>query len=505
MFLRTLAALAVFALVNAGSAFAENRIALVIGNSSYRSVTVLPNPANDAKAVTDMLSSAGFEIVSAPDLTQSDMRRTVRDFAAKVTQLGPDTVALVYYAGHGLQVDGENYLVPVDANIESEADVAIEAVRLADIMNALAATPSHIKIAILDACRNNPFSKINKTTGRGLAIVDAPNGSIVSYSTSPGAEALDGDAGNSPFTASLVNVVREPGLPIEQAFKRIRLEVHNKTQGQQTPWESSSLTDNFSFFGKDGSVPQGSAEKSTSAVASAKDQPAASRDAGATSVRRKPVSYWRDMFLKKSADEAFEIVIREDDVDAYEQFLLLYPTQSFATRVRSLLDRRREMMTWYTVVTVNTVTAYEAFLKRYPDSDLMPTAKRMLERAKLMNASANLMPNLPGLTPVSAPAMSLPATPVSAPAMCPCQQNNNKKPERKTEKPEKEKPGKPTRTRQASGPVDDDDGPPIVVNPGFPRGPRWGVHQPWNPGRTGSRPMTTNKGMTIQTMPRRGY
>src|SRR5215831_12608076 len=231
-----------------GNALAENRLALVIGNSNYTSVTALPNPANDAKAMTKFLSSAGFQVLQAPDLTQSDMRRTIGTFASIISEKGPDTVALVFYAGHGLQVDGENFLVPVDAQIEREADVPLQATRLADVMNALASVPSKSRIVILDACRNNPFSAINKTGGRGLAIVDAPNGSLVSYSTAPGTEALDGIGANSPYTKALMKIGQEPGLPIEQLLKRVRLDVSNATASQQFPWESSSLTVDFSFF-----------------------------------------------------------------------------------------------------------------------------------------------------------------------------------------------------------------------------------------------------------------
>src|SRR5262245_55915938 len=201
-------------------AAAENRIALVIGNSSYQEVTALPNPANDARAMSDLLKSAGFEVVSAPDLSQSDMRRTIGEFAGKAAALGRDTVTLVFYAGHGLQVDGENFLVPVDARIAREADVPLQTVRLNDVVSALSAVPSKTRLFFLDACRNNPFSDINKVTGRGLAIVDAPSGSLVAYSTAPGTEAQDGDGENSPFTTALLNVAKEQGVPIEQALKR---------------------------------------------------------------------------------------------------------------------------------------------------------------------------------------------------------------------------------------------------------------------------------------------
>src|SRR5215470_2837874 len=209
-----LAALASTCWMSIGDAWAENRIALVIGNSSYTNVMALPNPANDAKAMAKFLTSAGFQVMQSPNLTQADMRRTVSNFAGMVAEKGPDTVALVFYAGHGLQVDGENYLVPIDATIQREADVPLQATRLADVMNALAAVPSKSRIIILDACRNNPFSDINKTSGRGLAIVDAPTGSLVSYAAAPGGEAQDCDGLNSPFTAALLKVGQEPGLPI---------------------------------------------------------------------------------------------------------------------------------------------------------------------------------------------------------------------------------------------------------------------------------------------------
>jgi hypothetical protein len=145
-----------------------------------------------------------------------------------------------------VQVDGENFIVPVDAKIQSEADIAKEAVRLADVMSALAAVPSKMRIVILDACRNNPFATAKQT--RGLAIVDAPTGSIVAYSTAPGTEATDGAGAHSPYTAAFIEVAQQPRVQIEQLFKQVRLKVHEATKGQQTPWESSSLTSDFWFL-----------------------------------------------------------------------------------------------------------------------------------------------------------------------------------------------------------------------------------------------------------------
>ena len=153
-------------LLGSQAAVAESRVALVIGQSAYRAVTPLPNPANDAKAVTQLLGDAGFEVMEAADLSQNDLRRAVGDFAAKIAQKGPDTVALMFYAGHGLQVDGENFLMPVDIDPKREADIPLQAVRLNDVLNTLTSVPSKSRIILLDACRNNPFPEIGKTTGR---------------------------------------------------------------------------------------------------------------------------------------------------------------------------------------------------------------------------------------------------------------------------------------------------------------------------------------------------
>ena len=272
-------------------ATAENRIALVIGNSTYQAVTALPNPANDARAMTDLLKSAGFEVVSAPDLTQSEMRRTIGEFAGKASALGRDTVTLVFYAGHGLQVDGENFLVPVDARIGKEADVPLQAVRLNDVINALSAVPSKTRVFFMDACRNNPFSEINRTSGRGLAIVDAPSGSLVSYSTAPGPRRRTATAPTRRSPLRCSTVAKDPGVPIEQALKRVRYLVHDATNNQQTPWESSSLISDFYFFPADGqsTTPQASTQRTgtqTAGVQAAGAQSAGGASAGGAKTAR---------------------------------------------------------------------------------------------------------------------------------------------------------------------------------------------------------------------------
>jgi hypothetical protein len=302
------------------------------------------------------------------------MRRTVGNFASLVAEKGPDTVALVFYAGHGLQVDGENYLVPIDASIQREADVPLQAMRLTDLMNALAAVPSKSRIVILDACRNNPFSEINKTTGRGLAIVDAPSGSLVSYSTAPGTEAQDGDGANSPFTAALLKVGQRQGMPIEQILKQVRQAVNETTNRQQTPWESSSLTNDFSFFPSgSGQAPAGNGGQQTRPVS------------GRSETRS--VESWQKELKSHTPREAYDIVIREDEIEAYQAYLALYPSQSLGPVVRSMVERRREMIAWHDAVTVNTVVSYQTFLAAYSASDFAATANRLVERARTRSVS----------------------------------------------------------------------------------------------------------------------
>jgi hypothetical protein len=347
-------------LLGTHAALAENRLALVIGQSAYRSVPPLPNPANDAKAVSRLLGDAGFEVLTAADLSQNEMREKIGDFAAKVAAKGPDTTALVFYAGHGLQVDGENFLVPVDIDPKREADIPLQAVRLNDILNTLTSVPSKMRILLLDACRNNPFPAINQNVGHGLAIVDAKTGApgtFVSFSTSPGAEAEDGSGADSPYTLALLLAAKEPGLSIEDIFKRVRVSVNKATEGRQTPWDSSSLTDDFRFFGSGNAGPKQVAAKRT-------------------------VDEWRRELQGKPVETANEMIVADGTEEAYEAFVGLFAQPPFGPQAREWLDRHRRMVAWNNAVIVNTAAGYRAFLAQYPDSDLTATARKLEGRLR---------------------------------------------------------------------------------------------------------------------------
>lgn len=348
-------------------AVAENRLALVIGQSDYRSVPALPNPANDARAMTQLLTDSGFQVSAASDLSQDQLRQKVSEFAGQIASRGPDTVALVFYAGHGLQIDGENYLVPVDIDVKREADIPIQAVRLNDVLNTLNSVPSKMRILMLDACRNNPFPEINRTAGHGLAIVDAKTGApgtFVSFSTSPGAEAEDGNSNDSPYTTALLTAARQPGIPIEETFKRVRLQVNRATEGRQTPWDSSSLTDDFSFV----------------AGPTASDAKAAS---GAKQVTvKRTVEEWKRDLKGKPVEVAHELIVGDGSEEAYEAFVALYTQPPFGPQAREWLDRHRRMVAWNIAVITNTAAGYRAFLAQYPDSDLAATARKLEERLR---------------------------------------------------------------------------------------------------------------------------
>jgi uncharacterized caspase-like protein len=345
----------------------ERRVALVIGNSAYENVTPLPNPANDAKAIGQFLNSAGFEVILATDLDHDEMIQVLQDFSAKIAERGPNTVAFVYYAGHGLQIAGDNYLVPVDAKIASEADVSNAAVRLVDVMATLQAVPSRMRVAVIDACRNNPFSSL-KDTGRGLAIVDAPNGSIVAYSTAPGTEAFDGEGRNSPYTSAFLRLGNERNLPIEQFFKKVRLIVNDVTEGKQTPWESSSLTSDFYFFGD-------------TAVAAAQTIDPATKQANASANR--PVQVAQSMRTRAPRD-AYNMAIAEGSVEYYQEFVRIYPYDPFADHIRRLLAAKLIAVAWHGAVLVNSPVAYQKFYSQYSDSPYGPLALKLAAAPKIM-------------------------------------------------------------------------------------------------------------------------
>jgi uncharacterized caspase-like protein len=227
------------ALVAAGTpAFASKKVALVIGNGSYAEAP-LKNPPNDARAIAATLRRQGFEVILRENATKVQMNEVVADFGEKLSE--GDT-ALFFFAGHGMQVQGRNYLIPTDARITSEQRVRLETLDIDAVLDQMAAARARVSMVILDACRNNPFERRFRSVGGGLAQINAPEGTMIAYATAPGKVAADGEGSNGLYTQELLKALAQPGLKAEDVFKQVRIGVARASNGAQVPWEASSLT-----------------------------------------------------------------------------------------------------------------------------------------------------------------------------------------------------------------------------------------------------------------------
>jgi len=222
----------------------NKRVALVIGNAAYKD-SPLSNPVNDARDMAQLLGELGFEVIYKQNASQAEMKIAIREFGNNIVR---GDVALFYYAGHGAQVSGENYLIPVGAVITKEEEIEYESVNAGLVLAQMASAANKLNIVILDACRNNPFSRSFRSQTRGLAQISASAGTIIAYATEPGSVAADGKGKNGLYTEELLKAMRIPGLKIEDVFKQVRVGVRNRSQGKQTPWESSSLEGDFYFI-----------------------------------------------------------------------------------------------------------------------------------------------------------------------------------------------------------------------------------------------------------------
>ncbi|OGR07629.1 MAG: hypothetical protein A2511_16990 [Deltaproteobacteria bacterium RIFOXYD12_FULL_50_9] len=222
-----------------------HKTALVIGNSTYL-LSPLKNPANDAKTMAKTLRELGFAVDERINLNQNDMKLAIESFGKVIKQGG---VGLFFYAGHGMQVNGRNYLIPVDADIQGEPEVEIKAVDAGAVLAKMDMAKNTMNIVILDACRNNPFSRSFRAVNLGLASMNAPSGTLIAYATAPGSIASDGTGENGLYTQEVVKAIKKPGLKIEDSFKMVRTSVKQQTGDKQVPWESSSLEGDFYFSG----------------------------------------------------------------------------------------------------------------------------------------------------------------------------------------------------------------------------------------------------------------
>jgi hypothetical protein len=219
------------------------RLALVIGNASYRDAP-LPNPLNDAADMEKVLAASGFTVIKRQNASLREMHLALREFGDRLDRSG---VGVFYFAGHGMQVRGRNYLIPVDADIAREDEVAFTALDLGAVMEKLDSAKNPLNLVILDACRNNPFGNRIRPSAKGLAQVEAPPGTLIAFATAPGSTAADGSGRNGLYTQHLVKAIEKQGAPVEEVFKTVRAAVRAESKNTQVPWESTSLETHFAF------------------------------------------------------------------------------------------------------------------------------------------------------------------------------------------------------------------------------------------------------------------
>lgn len=305
-------------------ATAESRVALIIANAAYQNTSPLKNPVNDGKLMAQTLESMGFKVTLAADLDGKAMKKAMLEFGRALR--ASDSVGLFYYAGHAVQVAGDNYLIPVDANVQDETEIGIEGVDVNDFLATMNQAQSRIKIVVLDSCRNNPFPATSRSGTRGLAVVRAPTGTLIAYSTSPGEVALDGTGENSPYAVSLASAMKsQTGKPIELVFRQARVAVLETTEGLQTPWDLSSITGDFVLASGGGATDE-SAPTTEPEDAS---EPATATGGGSATDAAKDYAVW--VAIESSGNAA-----------AYRAYLEEFPTGRFAADAKAKLAAAEE-------------------------------------------------------------------------------------------------------------------------------------------------------------------
>jgi uncharacterized caspase-like protein len=342
-------------IVVASSAFSaepsEKRIALVIGNAAYQA-GALQTAANDAGLIAQTLQAAAFDVIGARDLDQEGLRRAFRDFLEQASASGPDTVAVIYLSGYALQLEGENYFLPVDAKIARDTDVIAEGVRLSDYLRPLASLQSKASILVVDGARKLPFPISGQPLASGLALVEPPAGTLVAFNATPGTVAPEQNGPYGVYAQALAEMMREAGLPVGELFDRVRMRVSDVTHGAQLPWSASKLASSFVFF-----------ERAPDAPAAVSEQSAPAR------TRR---------IAELSAPDAYASAVERDDLNGYQEFLSVYGGDPLAERVRAIVAVRREALTWQRTCLIDTPEAYWSYLRRYPHGLHSGDARRRL-------------------------------------------------------------------------------------------------------------------------------
>ncbi len=327
------------------------RIALVVGNATYRD-RALATTANDAGLVAQTLQAAGFDVIGARDLDGQSLRTALRDFLDKAAAAGPDLHAFVYLAGRGIQYNGDNYFVPVDAEIRRDADAPIEAVRVSDFVHALATLPGRARIVVLDAARANPYAAEGAPLAPGLALVEPEPGVLIAFNAAPGTLAGDEQGPYGVFGKTLAGAMRQGGVDIAEVFDQTRILVNQETEGALLPWSASKLDGPSFIFER---------------AADAPPPPVLS----AAQTAGKPLSRF-------PAEQAYAVALQRDTIAAYREYLAAFPNSDQARRVRAILAVRREAEFWRRTLDANTPRAYWTYLRLYPRGPHVADARRRL-------------------------------------------------------------------------------------------------------------------------------
>jgi uncharacterized caspase-like protein len=330
----------------------EKRIALVVGNGAYAK-SPLATAANDAGLIAQTLQAAGFDVVGARDLDGDALRKSFRDFIQKAETSGPGTVAMVYLAGYGMQLAGENYFIPVDSSVSRDTDIPIEGLRISDYLRQLAALPLKATVVVLDAARQQPFVEGGQQIASGLSLVEPDPHMLIAFNAAPGTVAPAEQGPYGVYAQSLAEMIRTGGMPLPEVFNRVRLRVNDASKGAQVPWNAEKIDAQFMFFNR------------------AADAPAPSPPDQVAAVRSRPI---RDLGVQ----DAYAAALERDSMQGYEDFLAAYPGDPLARRVRAIVAARREAITWSRTYRTDTPQAYWSYLRRYPRGPHAFDARRRL-------------------------------------------------------------------------------------------------------------------------------
>ena len=330
----------------------EKRIALVVGNGAYAKAP-LATAANDAGLIAQTLQAAGFDVVGARDLDGDTLRRSFRDFIQKAEASGPGTIAMVYLAGYGVQLAGENYFIPVDSALSRDVDIPTEGLRISDYVRQLTSLPLKASIVVLDAARQQPFIEGGQPIASGLALVEPDPHMLIAFNAAPGTIAPNEPGPYGAYAQSLAEMIRTGGLPLPEVFNRVRLRVNEASKGAQVPWDAEKIDAQFMFFDR------------------APDAPAPAPPDQVAAVRDRPI---HDLGVQ----DAYAAALERDTMQGYEDFLVAYPGDPLAKRVRAIVAARREAITWLRSYRADTPQAYWSYLRRYSRGPHAGDARRRL-------------------------------------------------------------------------------------------------------------------------------